>query len=353
MRPSDDVNDASDADPALGMVERTDTYDNEPLVLRLPDGLLLVYRRADLQVFESWGRDGHVSDDGRIVARRSYDGGRSWTDEAVVANSAHDTRNQSIAYDRDSGRITVFYRMLDAEEYVDGDGAGQLGLYRVSSTDGGRSWSEPVELDWRGDRDQYLPFGGYARVGDELLTFCYGGGAIEATRSADGGREWTDPDPVVDSTAYEGRQLGEPTPCAIGGDRVLAYGRENLNADFWVAASDDGGRSWTAPTFFDPGAMETGTPLAVRRTDVNELTAVWADRTAGALYAARTSVRHAWREPTWIDGAPKATLATMDAESVGDFGYPMLARGPDDRTLVAYYDGSPAPDVFVLPVARS
>lgn len=327
--------------PPPGPVAETDSYDNEPYLVRTGgDDLLCVYRRASA----------HVSDDGRLVARRSGDRGHAWTDPVVVFDHPDlDTRNQSAFRDPETGLVTVLCRTLDTEAYR-AEGAGQGGLYAVHSEDGGRTWSEPAELGWRDQtaRDQYVPFGGGVRTDRGLLTALYGSdGAVRVRHSEDGGRTWDEPVEVLSRPGH-----GEPVPCAYDEERVLLVGRQNDTAEFWAVRSDDAGETWGAPAYFRPGRMDRGTPLWAAKTGPNRLTAAWGDRTDGTLYTVSASANLVWQDPAALADLPREPLHRMLAapDRTADFGYPTLARFGRD-VLIAFYDGSDgAPDVWLCPL---
>ena len=333
-------------------VDDTQTYDNEPHVIRLVDGdLLLVYRTAGLSdaADPSEISPGHVSNDGKIVARISVDGGRTWGSAIVVRDHPeYDTRNQSVVYDRDDDRLVVFYRLLDAVAAFEGDPE-LHGNFFVESTDGGRTWSEPAKVsDELGTTT--CPLGGYARTANGLIAEWYGNGTVEALFSADGGQTWGDRVTVAGKSDTEGRQLTEPVPCAITEDRIVTFGRDNETGDFFAVRSPDSGRTWGNPVYFDPTGMDRGTPVWAKKTSANELTLVWGDRTNQCLYALHASAQLAWQNPTRLAELPvKPIHEALAEEYLEDFSYPTFAQLGDGHgtILVAFYDEDETPNVWL------
>jgi hypothetical protein len=334
-------------------VADTQTYDNEPHVLQLVDGdLLLIYRTAELSdaADPSEISPGHVSNKGKIVARISEDHGRTWSSPIVVRNHPdYDTRNQSVVYDRDDDRVVVFYRLTDAVATFEGH-SGLQGNFFVESTDGAHTWTEPVEVsDELGTT--ICPFGGYARTTNGLIAQWYGNGAVEALFSTDGGRTWGSRVTVADESGTEGRQLTEPVPCAITENRIVTFGRDNETGDFFAVTSPDGGRTWADPVYFNPTGMDRGAPAWAKKTGANEVTLVWGDRTNSCLYALHASAQLAWQDPERLAAQPAKPIHEALAEKhLEDSSYPTFAQLGDGHNtiLTAFYDEDEMPNVWLM-----
>lgn len=116
------------------------------------------------------------------------------------------------------------------------------------SDDGGRSWTETVQLDTR-------PFvGGFAMRGAKRLS--NGEIVLPMTdipnwrtafviTSRDGGRTWSAPSLAA---ATEGHAFGEVDVLPLGGDRLLMMLRDETTHRLYRCQSADCGRSWTPPT---------------------------------------------------------------------------------------------------------
>jgi hypothetical protein len=135
-----------------------------------------------------------------IRQHRSVDGGATWSaGETVVAGrrGEHIEDTRSVALE-DGGGILLVYERERAEGRASR-------IVQLRSADGGRSWSAP-EVVWRGGD---LEPGGYVRFADGELWLVassderagrgsYDRATILARSSSDGGRSWSDPRVLVD-----------------------------------------------------------------------------------------------------------------------------------------------------------
>lgn len=337
--------------PTKRVTETTDTYDNEPHLYRLRnDDLFLVYRRSGIE------GGGHVNNTGRIVAQRSKDWGETWEDPITIADTEYDTRNQSVIYDEESGRITVMYRVLDA---VSGSTKG--GFYKTSA-DNGRSWSDPknIELEYITEPPNLrTPYGDFTRTSNGLFTTWVGEGVdgglrvTEGLFSTDGGRTWGNNVKIIDSSDYDGLFLTEPVPEAYTDEKVWVFGRDNDNARFFAVQSEDGGQTWGDATFFSPTEMQTGTPGWFEMTNPNELSMLWGDRTNSRVRSISVSARLAWQDPSLIEEQPVRDLAIQMADNSADFGYVSTENlGRDRRHIIAtWYDEDVDPNIWISSLA--
>ena len=324
-------------------IANTSTYDSEPHVVETNDGtLVVVYRTAP--------SGGAVDNDGKIIARQSTDDGVTWGSEITVADDAnYDTRNPSLVYDSDSDRLVVNYRVYDA-----GSGSNQ-GEYFRTSTSNGSSWSsrQSVSLSYA-TGSSVAPFGGHAQTSNGLITMWYGlnanggYGVVEAVFSTDGGQSWGNNVKVVDTTSTSGRTTVEPVPTAYTDDKLWTWGRDNATGDFWVVQSSDGGSTWGSPVYCNPTGMSDSSPIQVKRTNANELTAVWGDRTNDYVQVVNASARLLWQDPTLLADEPVRRLHNQIGSGNG-FGYPTFTQLGRDRrnTVVAFYDEDTEPNVWV------
>jgi sialidase-1 len=116
-----------------------------PAIVRTPSGTLLAFAEA---------RKGSCSDFGdvRIVMRRSGDEGKTWSAAQTVAeNGSLQAGNPAPVVDtRDrrypKGRVFLIYCTGDASEAAVIRGEGSRRVWFRTSTDVGRTWSQPVEI---------------------------------------------------------------------------------------------------------------------------------------------------------------------------------------------------------------
>ncbi|MCU0385150.1 MAG: glycoside hydrolase [Flavihumibacter sp.] len=116
-----------------------------PAIIGLPDGKLLAFCE---------GRVNHAGDFGdiNIVLKTSMDGGNTWSalqtvvdyDKLQAGNPAPVVDMLDPAYPK--GRIFLFYNTGNNHEGEVRKGQGLREVWYISSTDGGKSWSEPVNI---------------------------------------------------------------------------------------------------------------------------------------------------------------------------------------------------------------
>lgn len=210
-----------------------------PVAIHTDSGLAVVFR----------GRGGHFAIDGRLDLSTSRDGGRTWPDRYVVADSQPDRRNPALG--ADAGRLLLAYTVYDA---YDSTGGWESAIARATtfykrSDDFGRTWSAPAPLDVR-PFEWSSPFGQIVAAGSELLMAGYGGylpmyssaGKSPAqdgffsflVRSRDGGATWSSPEVIA-------RGHNETALAALGPDTVVAAVRNNdgnlLDIARWTRSS--------------------------------------------------------------------------------------------------------------------
>ena len=88
--------------------------------------------------------DLRTNTDINIVVRRSMDNGKTWTEiETIVDFPVNKSASDpSMIVDRITGDIFLFYNFMDLENTKD-----IYFLHMIKSSDNGRTWSAPVELN--------------------------------------------------------------------------------------------------------------------------------------------------------------------------------------------------------------
>lgn len=202
----------------LVIVERADAGWSDPLAvdatreLLIDTGLQPVGEREVLLLATHLDRPDDRDDAVYTIrAYRSADGGGSWSGPAVVVRGPRglhieDPRTILLG----DGTLLLAYELEPAE-------GGVSTVVQRRSSDGGRSWSEPVEI-WGGAD---VEPGGYVRFDDGGLWFVAstdqlaGGGSYDRAsilvrRSSDDGRSWSAPEPAVaveDQLSFGGAAL--------------------------------------------------------------------------------------------------------------------------------------------------
>jgi predicted neuraminidase len=212
-----------------------------PDVVTLDDGRLLAAYREGI---------GHISPDGRISVVESSDGGQTWGAPRVAVDGPYDDRDPKMARLAD-GTVLLSYFVL---EWQTPPKHSDHGTHVRRSTDGGRTWSEPalvgspwwashgaaVELP---DGDLLLPV--YARPPGEKWH------RAVVVRSTDGGRTWPAASEVVLAAGDE-FHFQEPTLTVLDGQIVALIRTTSDRA--WMCRSTDNGHTWSEPRPTDMAA---------------------------------------------------------------------------------------------------
>ncbi len=294
-----------------------------PVLVKTGDGALLVVYRDGA---------GHGGLGGFLAAKRSEDGGRTWSEQVTVVRSReYDDRNPAVGVARD-GTVTVAY--LANGRYGPG-GKSLAGERRdppkrhaalVHSTDGGRTWGEPMLWTDATPWNHLSPYGQMLTLDDGGMGMCVYWDASYLLWSLDDGWSWGDLTLVADDvneTAYCVLPGGSPT------GSWLALGRkreEPTHVMMLLRRSSDGGHTWSGPVEFFPGWRFPG-----------NLT-VLSDGSVLACYGFREPPHgvRARRSPdggrTWSE----RELVLDDFSWTGDCGYPstVLVEG---WLVTAYY----------------
>ena len=166
-----------------------------PAIAALPDGTIVAV--ADKRIESNGDLPGKID----VVARRSTDGGRTWSPYITVAehNADGGYGDPALVYDRRSGDLLVIS--------THGNGLwqqtpGQISLSR--SRDGGLTWEKPVNLNPQilrkkglNPNSMFASSGAATQLKDGRLMFVlvtrtegHGGFPCYAVYSDDGGRTW-------------------------------------------------------------------------------------------------------------------------------------------------------------------
>ncbi len=197
-----------------------------------------------------------------VFVLESPDGGETWTTgsivhESDVAGSFND--KEWLAVNPATGTLVVAWQQEPALDQLRGveDQTGldvDVGNIVVSrSTDGGETWTEPMEVD-RGMHNNGTAIA-FTPGGTAHLTWLnYEEGTLDHVTSTTDGETWTAPEPVAEVDLvepYERYQRMHTLPgLSVGGPNgstVAATWHDDRqgDADVLVAASFDGGETWT------------------------------------------------------------------------------------------------------------
>lgn len=228
-----------------------------PDVVKLQDGRLVTVFYQATQ---------HSRDDGRYMWTESTDDGKTWSTPRVLIDTPEDDRDAQITQLRDGTIIINWFRTDWSQEHT--TGAVILGTFVTRSTDGGETWSDPVQVESSmscgcGPKQGAYQLGWAATTGKiaelpngDLLVPLYGTlpdttvGQASVVRSSDGGLTW----PLENEAMIPvppGVSLSELS-LAVGGDGEVTgllrtAGNSSGGGASHATDSYDGGRTWTMP----------------------------------------------------------------------------------------------------------
>ena len=307
-----------------------------PSIARGPGGELLVV---------SYAGEAHTHSHGRVVLYRSYDGGLTWDEGTVVADTILDDRDPGILVTSD-GTIIVSSRVAWWPDGTDSAGidpaqaqallARYQGGYLIRSTDGGRTWSDMFPYPFQPKGPIELADGRLFAVGKASAT------TFRAYVSQDLGETWQPlgliggfPEFIEESGQRIALSYWEPHFVETAPGKIVVFVRAHPAAAgqatrersaMWLATSEDGGRTWSRPV---PTEVYGYPPHALRLRDGRIL----------------LTYGHRWhpygqRAQLSDDGVDftkyRELIIRADAFD-GDLGYPSSIELDDGRILTVYY----------------
>lgn len=183
---------------------------------------------------------------GRVLGVRSTDGGATWGEPFVVADTVHDDRDPHIARLKDGTLACNWFVAPHPQHPLPNNRP--LGIFLSRSTDDGRSWSEPVEVSIdaadsyacsapvRELSDGSLVLGLYAENARANRVF----GAV--IKSRDGGQTWGPPAMIGENS---GLYLDAETDVIELKDGKLLAALRSSKTDLYLSTSNDGGVTWS------------------------------------------------------------------------------------------------------------
>ena len=300
---------------------------------RNTEGDIVVLRDATL--FAAWSEFyGGNSDDSsaRIVAARSTDAGRTWSERFVLQENMGRQNVMSVSLIRSqSGDILMFFGVKN--------GPDDLHFYTRRSEDDTKTWSEPVRI---GDHDGYFVMNNdrviQLKDGRLLAPMAFTEKvwtSSEAFRtvvyySDDDGRGWT-----LSPTKLEAPKRGamEPGLLEMPDGRILQIIRTQTGM-IWHSYSSDRGKTWSEAIPWTMAAPESPSTLIhmpasddlllIYNPDVN-LAAGHSGARTPLVGAVSRDDGKTWSEPKIVEPDPEATYAYTSATVGGD------------RILLTYY----------------
>ena len=224
----------------------------------LSDGsLLLVW--TDYHAGKGWD-----DSPARLSARRSTDGGRTWSRKWTVVEEEHDTNVMSASLlNLGDELLLVYYDQLPDMP--------AKGMVARRSGDGGRSWSAAAAITPANGNRHAANNASLRRLADGRILLA-AREYVDGVRwpycllSDDGGRTWRAgshvPDPGLPERERRAQNVNEPSVAQLADGRLLMTMRSVSGGQFF-ACSEDRGQSWSRP-FLSPlrGACS---PAAIQR----------------------------------------------------------------------------------------
>jgi hypothetical protein len=259
---------------------------------------------------------------GRVMAVRSADDGRTWTEPVVLVDTPFDDRDPHVAALRDGTLICTWFVPAAPDRPLPGKKPDAV--YLARSADHGRTWSKPAELKIdapegfacsapvRELADGSLILGLYTESDKD--NWAYGA----TVRSIDGGKTWGDLARIGDTA---GLYLDAETDVVQLKDGTLLAALRSSKVDLHFATSANGGKSWGpvrsagfkghCPHFL---RHSSGAILLSHRIPATAVHWTWDE--------GRT-----WNGPLQVDAVPGA--------------YPSCVELRDGRVLCVYYEEGP------------
>lgn len=224
-----------------------------PSIVTAPDGSLLAFVEARKNNLADPGEKGQEID---LALKVSTDRGKSWSPMMIVedAPELYCSANPAAVVDRQTKRTWVFYVRCKPgrSTYQARPGTDDVVNLARWSDDGGRTWSDPVDLT-RTARDFDDP--------KWAITVPGPGGAIQTSKgrllipcwrsapmrnfvlfSDDHGCTWHRSSDVPGDAEINENQVVE-----LADGRILMDSRQRGGPHRWMSTSSDGGQSWSEP----------------------------------------------------------------------------------------------------------
>jgi sialidase-1 len=253
---------------------------------------------------------------GRIMAVRSGDGGKSWSEPIVAIDTRQDDRDPSIACLKDGTLLLNWFTPP-----LDPESNNRLTARVARSTDRGKTWSKPMALEINSPytfacsspvrelADGSLILGLYHEDDGKNVAF----GAT--VKSYDGGRTWKDLALIGEKS---GVYLDAETDIVALNDGKLLAALRSSKADMHHAESADGGKTWGLPRSF---GFKGHCPYFLRHSSGVILLA---HRLPATSLHWSADDGKTWQGPVQIDSVIGA--------------YPSLVELPDGSVYSVYYE---------------
>jgi len=306
-------------------------YIGWPDIVTTPSGELIAVFSGD--------RDWHVDPWGKVMAVRSTDGGKTWTEPELWIDTPLDDRGTGVAVFPD-GELFLSYEAAltfatrtgprydpykpHADTITQATRTQYKGYWGHRSLDNGVTWEVVAKMPGM------IPHG--PTVLDDGRLLLVGGGP--AWESPDRGATWTQIGevPKNEATWKSGYAfMSEPVSVQAADGRIIALARYKDGSDIELRQTEsaDGGRTWTEPR----ATGMQGFPAHLLRLENGWLLATYGRRIAPMGQRACISKDHG---RTWLVDQ-EIVLSNAAPQGAGDLGYPASAQLADGSIWTVYY----------------
>jgi hypothetical protein len=258
----------------------------------------------------AWGSDGSLvvawADEQRsnrvwdVYARRSSDGGATWESEQLLSRFPQHTPTDAyvrpeLISDGDKRFWAIWTGIRSSRSRV----------YFNRSTDGGRTWTDPLELS-RPQSDSVFN-NRIVRAGEHLLVVWQDKGTgherLYAVTSSDGGATWSAPGQIAHLPDDLQTDAFAMTLTMSPEREVLVVWNDGRNGrdDIFVGHSADGGRTWDDKDVrldMDEAGTAVSRFPSIARAANGRIAVAWEDDRAG-YEGVYVRIRSAGPEPRW------------------------------------------------------
>ncbi len=275
----------------------------------------------------------HTGDGGKIVRRKSFDNGLTWTRPVLLYDSKYDDRNIRGGM-TESSNILIFFRQYRAITRR------SIRKNFLQSNDGGVTWPDRINLDSMNLCNSCFISDYFIKIKDNFYMLSQTiKGYIELHYFSVINNKivWSDNKYVFD---YRGKMnIDEPRFANIGNGKIIGLFRDDDGTNYYQSVSTDYGNSWSVPqktnlcnNLFSPN------PEIIYDEKHNLVIAIGTDR--GEPYSANSVWIYANRPDELFDNPTGYTLIKKIVRPMpSDFrfyGYPTSTRLNNGDYLIVF-----------------
>ncbi len=312
------------------VVQDVSGYNSWPMLQAIGDKLVCVYSRGS----------GHtIAEDARAVyARTSTDGGKTWTPETVVANTAGFAEVEVGKGLDAGGAMLLWVRRI-------GQGEWQHDLYRTTD---GVTFTLVTTPKLAVKPMQITDIFAVPKVGLMALWFAgdYGDKPTNSwgtVTSSDNGATWTQT--TVESELPKNQWPTEPAAVYLGDGKILAIARTETGPVQWQIVSTDYGATWKRVAT-NIGDIAASTPSLILDPKTGLLSNYYFHRGKGFLRRRVVDPQSIFERPRSWPGSDVVALGSTSTWDTGNANATVIG----DTHYVSFYSGK-APDTAVLAAA--